>query len=172
MSLYCRKKRQLSRARFITDNISKSYLADGLITLEIINNGGQETLDRGQLSTLGRNLKVNLGNLDSGGIGLDELTVEIGLAGDLAVVNGASNSDSVGLLELIRAVSAVRAVESHQDHLTEVRHTGQQQASSTLYTRSICKRVSILGNKSLRDTSGPGDLGNNRVAALNPSLWC
>lgn len=129
----CTDAKKELRAKIISLNSAKYYLADRLVALKVINDVGQETLNGGQLSALRRDFKVNLGDLDCGGIGLDELTVEISLVGDLAGVDGASNSDGVGLLELVRAVSAVGAVESHQDDLTEVRHTGQQKASGALY---------------------------------------
>lgn len=84
------------------------------------------------MAALGRDFKVDFRDLDNGSVCLDELAVQVGLSRDLAGVNGASDSDGVGLLQLVGSVAAVGAVKGHDDHLAEVRHAGQQQTSSSL----------------------------------------
>lgn len=50
----------------------------------------------------------------------------------MAGIDGASDGDGVGLLKLVGPVSTVRAVESHEDDLTEVRNTSEQEAGGSL----------------------------------------
>ena len=81
---------------------------------------------------MSRDFKIDLWDLDNGSVGLDQLTIEIRLCCDMAFVNSASFSNCVGLLQLVGSESAMRAVECHDDNLTEVGHTGQQEAGRSL----------------------------------------
>lgn len=101
------------------------YLAERLVTRQVVNDGGEQALDGGEVTALGRDLKVDFGDLDNGSVCLDELAVQVGLGRDLAGINGASDSDGVGLLQLVGSVAAVGAVKGHDDHLTEVRHASE-----------------------------------------------
>ena len=88
--------------------------------MQIVNDGREKTLDGGQVAALGRDLKIHLGDLDDSSVCLDELAVEIGLGGYVTGVDGASDGDGIGLLQLVRSVSAVGAVKGHDDDFTEV----------------------------------------------------
>lgn len=84
------------------------------------------------MAALGRDLKLDFGDLDNSSVSLDELAVQVGLGRDLAGVDGASDSNGVGLLQLVGSVAAVGAVKGHDDNLAEVRDAGQQQTSGSL----------------------------------------
>ncbi|KAH3685335.1 hypothetical protein WICPIJ_003687 [Wickerhamomyces pijperi] len=108
----------------------KSFLLAGL---QVVDHLSQEALDVGHLASLWWNLDIQLFEVTSGGLLLDDLSVEILLGFDSQSVLGALFLDRTGWLQLGVLEPTVVTLETHDDDLGKVWDGGQKKTSDTSF---------------------------------------
>jgi hypothetical protein len=91
-----------------------------LTELQIVDDGGKKTFNICKLATAGRNLKVELDELDSSGVGLDDLALEVVEVGKTQLVMGTLGLEGSGGLNLVVLCVAVLAGKGHDDDFAEI----------------------------------------------------
>ncbi|KAI6756579.1 hypothetical protein HG530_011177 [Fusarium avenaceum] len=100
--------------------------------LEIINDSSQKALNVCELATTGRNLKIQLDELDGGSIRLDNLSREVGKVCQAQFVVCSLGLEATGRLDFVVLEVAVFAGEGHDNDLAEVGDHSKKKSGHTL----------------------------------------
>lgn len=114
------------------EDLGSLLLSCLLAKLEVVDDGGEEALNVGQLAAAGGDLEVQLDELDDGGVGLDDLAAKVGHLGQAKLVVCALGLDRAGGLDLVVLEAALFALEGRDDDFAEVGDRGEKDSGSAL----------------------------------------
>lgn len=117
----------------LVEDFGGLLLARLLTHLEVVDDAREQALDICQLAAAGGDLEVDLDELDSRGVGLDDLAGEVVERGQAQFVVCALGLDGAGGLDLIVLQAAVFAGKGHDDDLAEVGDDGKEKSCNALY---------------------------------------